>query len=154
MPFIAFVIFKIPPPLTVMQILAVDLGTDVLPALGLGAERPEKGIMEIPPRRRDKRLLDFAVLARAYLFLGPHRGGAVSRRFLYFLPFERLGARNGHGNERNCLRDRYDNEPRGNRGEPNRKCLRVQDREGVGFYIGIFKNRFVLFGIAAEVAPF
>lgn len=70
-PFIAFVLFKIPLPLTVMQILAVDLGTDVVPALGLGVEPPEEGIMEKPPRSRDKRLLDFRLLARAYLFLGP-----------------------------------------------------------------------------------
>jgi len=70
-PFIAFVIFKIPLPLTVMQILAVDLGTDVVPALGLGVEPPEEGIMEKPPRPRHKRLLDFNLLARAYLFLGP-----------------------------------------------------------------------------------
>ncbi len=58
-PFIAFVLFKIPLPLTVMQILAVDLGTDIVPALGLGVEPPEKGIMDEPPRPRNKRLLDF-----------------------------------------------------------------------------------------------
>ncbi len=70
-PFIGFVIFRIPLPLTVMQILAVDLGTDVFPALGLGLEPPEKGIMKEPPRSRTKRLLDFKTLARAYMFLGP-----------------------------------------------------------------------------------
>lgn len=70
-PFIAFVIFKVPLPLTVMQILAVDLGTDVFPALGLGVEPPEAGIMKEPPRSRGKRLLDFKTLSRAYLFLGP-----------------------------------------------------------------------------------
>lgn len=70
-PFIAFVIFRIPLPLTVMQILAIDLGTDVVPALGLGVEPPEKGLMNQPPRPKDKRLLDFKLLTRAYLFLGP-----------------------------------------------------------------------------------
>ncbi|MEK7773707.1 MAG: HAD-IC family P-type ATPase, partial [Deltaproteobacteria bacterium] len=70
-PFIAFVLFRIPLPLTVMQILAVDLGTDVLPALGLGVEPPEAGLMKQPPRPKDSRLLDFKTLARAYLFLGP-----------------------------------------------------------------------------------
>ncbi|MEK7842380.1 MAG: cation transporting ATPase C-terminal domain-containing protein, partial [Deltaproteobacteria bacterium] len=70
-PFIAFAIFKIPLPLTVIQILAVDLGTDVAPALGLGAEPPEEGIMNQLPRPKTKRLLDFSLLARAYLFLGP-----------------------------------------------------------------------------------
>lgn len=70
-PFIAFVLFKVPLALTVMQILAVDLGTDVLPALGLGVEPPEAGIMDMPPRPMGKRLLDLKLLLRAYLFLGP-----------------------------------------------------------------------------------
>lgn len=42
-PFILFVLFKIPLPLTVMQILGIDLGTDLIPALGLGVETPEPG---------------------------------------------------------------------------------------------------------------
>ena len=39
-PYLAFVLFRIPLPLTIIQILAVDLGTDMLPALALGAEKP------------------------------------------------------------------------------------------------------------------
>ena len=53
-----------------MQILAVDLGTDLLPALALGAELPEPGVMYRPPRSRDERLLGLGRLARAYGFLG------------------------------------------------------------------------------------
>lgn len=69
-PFIGFVLFSIPLPLTIMQILAIDLGTDIMPAIGLGAEHPEDGIMKEPPRARGKRLLDWKTLLRAYLFLG------------------------------------------------------------------------------------
>jgi magnesium-transporting ATPase (P-type) len=69
-PFIAFALFRIPLPLTVMQILAVDLGTDLLPALALGAECPEPNVMQRPPRRRDQRLLDRPTLLRAYGWLG------------------------------------------------------------------------------------
>lgn len=69
-PFLAFVLFRIPLPLTVMQILAVDLGTDLVPALALGAEPPEPGIMDRPPRPRQKRLLDLKLFLRAYGFLG------------------------------------------------------------------------------------
>ena len=69
-PFLAMVSLRIPAALTVMQILAVDLGTDVLPALGLGAELPEAGLMRQPPRPRQAPLLDRAVLQRSYLFLG------------------------------------------------------------------------------------
>jgi calcium-translocating P-type ATPase len=69
-PCLAFVVFRIPLPLTIIQILAVDLGTDMLPALGLGAEKPGPDIMKAPPRARTDRLLDWPLLARAYLFLG------------------------------------------------------------------------------------
>jgi magnesium-transporting ATPase (P-type) len=53
-----------------MQILAADLGTDLLPALALGAERPEPGVMDRPPRSRAERLLHGRRLAHAYAFLG------------------------------------------------------------------------------------
>jgi sodium/potassium-transporting ATPase subunit alpha len=65
------VLFRIPLPLTVIQILAVDLGTDMLPALAVGAEPPHPEVMTRPPRRHSQRLLDRPTLARAYLFLGP-----------------------------------------------------------------------------------
>ena len=82
-PFIAFVLFKIPLPLTVMQILAVDLGTDMVPALGLGAELPEPGIMDKPPRLRTERLLDLSLLIRAYCFLGPIEATACMAGFFF-----------------------------------------------------------------------
>jgi Ca2+-transporting ATPase len=69
-PFIAFVLFRIPLPLTVMQVLAVDLGTDMVPALALGAERSEPGVMRRPPRSRRERLLSLPTLLRAYAWLG------------------------------------------------------------------------------------
>ncbi|GBO51503.1 ATPase, E1-E2 type [Pseudanabaena sp. lw0831] len=69
-PFLGMVAFKIPPALTIMQILAVDLGTDMVPALALGAETPEAGIMDRPPRPKQEFLLNVPVLIRAYLFLG------------------------------------------------------------------------------------
>ena len=69
-PFIAFVLFRIPLPLTVMQILAVDLGTDLLPALALGMEPPEPDVMHRRPRLRHERLLNLTTLLRAYGWLG------------------------------------------------------------------------------------
>ncbi len=69
-PFLLFVIAKVPLPLTVMQILAVDVGTDLIPALALGTEKPEPGLMEKPPRSPKERLLSFNLLMRAYGFLG------------------------------------------------------------------------------------
>lgn len=82
LPYLAFVLFRIPLPLTVMQILAVDLGTDMLPALALGAERPHPDVMRRPPRPRNERLLSWPLVARAYLFLGPLQAlGALSAFF-------------------------------------------------------------------------
>ncbi len=69
-PFLGMVAFKIPPALTILQILAVDLGTDLVPALALGAENPEAGIMDRPPRPKQEFLLNVPLLIRAYLFLG------------------------------------------------------------------------------------
>lgn len=57
-------------PLTVMQILAIDLGTDMLPALGLGTELPEEGIMNQPPRSRNSRLLNKKLILKAFLWYG------------------------------------------------------------------------------------
>jgi calcium-translocating P-type ATPase len=84
-PYLAFVIFRIPLPLTIIQILAVDLGTDMLPALGLGAEKPGPDIMKAPPRRRDQRLLNGTLLARAYLFLGMMQAAAAMSAFFFVL---------------------------------------------------------------------
>ena len=69
-PFLAMVFLRIPLPLTVMQILAVDLGTDLIPALALGAEPPERGVMDRPPRKPDARLLGPRRLLHAYGLLG------------------------------------------------------------------------------------
>jgi sodium/potassium-transporting ATPase subunit alpha len=69
-PYIGYILFGIPLPLTIMQILAVDLGTDMFPALALGAEKPSPEIMQRPPRPKDEHLLTRAMLFRAYLYLG------------------------------------------------------------------------------------
>jgi len=69
-PYIFYVIFKIPVPITVMQILAIDLGTELLPALALGMEKPEQDVMQRPPRPKTKGIIDRIVLFRGYIFLG------------------------------------------------------------------------------------
>lgn len=84
-PYLAYVLFRIPLPLTIMQILAVDLGTDMLPALALGAEKPTKNLMKQPPRDPKERLLNFKLISRAYLFLGPIEAAAGLFGFFYVL---------------------------------------------------------------------
>jgi magnesium-transporting ATPase (P-type) len=84
-PYVAFALLGVPLPLTVIQILAIDLGTDMLPALALGAEPPQAEVMRRPPRPRRARLLDRALLARAYLFLGPFEAAAGMAAYAWVL---------------------------------------------------------------------
>jgi calcium-translocating P-type ATPase len=84
-PYLAFVLFRIPLPLTIIQILAVDLGTDMLPALALGAEKPDPEVMRRPPRARSERLLSWNLIARAYLFLGVLEAAAAMAVFFFVL---------------------------------------------------------------------
>ncbi len=69
-PFLAFVALPVPLALNILQILAIDLGTDMIPAIGLGQEPPDGETMRLPPRGLRGRLLDAELVLRSYLFLG------------------------------------------------------------------------------------
>jgi calcium-translocating P-type ATPase len=71
-PFLVFALSggAIPLPLTVLQILAIDLGTETLPALALGREPAEPGLMDRPPRRRGTNVIDRRLLLRAWALMG------------------------------------------------------------------------------------
>jgi sodium/potassium-transporting ATPase subunit alpha len=84
-PFLVYVLLRVPLPLTIIQILAVDLGTDMFPALALGAERPDPGVMRQPPRPAQERLLSWSLVARAYLWLGPLQAIAALVAFFFVL---------------------------------------------------------------------
>jgi calcium-translocating P-type ATPase len=84
-PYLAFSLFAIPLPLTPIQILAIDMGTDSLTALGLGVEQPDPGIMRVPPRSGSQRLFDWKLARRAYLFLGLIEAVASMAAFLFVL---------------------------------------------------------------------
>jgi sodium/potassium-transporting ATPase subunit alpha len=103
-PYILFSLFRIPLPLTVMQILAIDLGTETIPALALGAEPPEETIMKqrsnkiIPPhppllkggrgdfqgkvKSEKKDIIDRFLLFRGYIFIGLI--STIGVLFIYF----------------------------------------------------------------------
>jgi calcium-translocating P-type ATPase len=150
-PFLLFAFGHVPLPLTVMQVLAVDLGTDLLPALALGAEPPEPGVMDAPPRSRDQRLLTGGRLLRAYGFLGVAE--AILALFAFFWVYWVSGWRPGT--------------PMDGSGALYHRATTMTlagivaaqignlfacrtDRESA-FAVGLFKNRLVLWGIAAEV---
>jgi magnesium-transporting ATPase (P-type) len=151
-PYLAFVLFRIPLPLTILQILAVDLGTDMLPALALGAEPPNHAVMQRQPRPPSERLLDRALLLRAYLFLGGLEAAAAMSAFFFVLAAggwaygERLGA-----TDPLYLR-------------ATTACLSAiivmqvvnvfacRDARASAFAFGFFSNRLILAGVVAELA--
>jgi magnesium-transporting ATPase (P-type) len=70
LPFLITGLFHLPLALTVTQILAIDLVTDLLPALALGTEAPEPNVMRRPPRRPGRPWIDRGLLLRAFAWLG------------------------------------------------------------------------------------
>ena len=84
-PYLAFALFKIPLPLTPVQALSVDMGTDSLTTLGLGVEKPYADVMRRPPRPQRERLLNRPLALRAYLFLGLIEATAAMAAFFFVL---------------------------------------------------------------------
>jgi magnesium-transporting ATPase (P-type) len=142
----------VPLPLVVMQVLAIDLGTDMIPAIALGAERAEPGSMSRPPRPRTERLLDRATLGRVFGVLGPLEGLAAMSGFLFafwlagWRPWESLA----------------DSGPLYVQATTMTYACIVMSQVGAGlawrtnrrsvFGVGLLSNRLLLVGIAVEVA--
>jgi P-type Ca2+ transporter type 2C len=84
-PFVVFLLSRgvIPLPLTIMQVLSIDLGTDMLPALALGAELPEEGIMDLPPRSQKEPLLGRKLIVRALFWYGMIGSVAAMSAFFF-----------------------------------------------------------------------
>ncbi len=68
-PYVLYALLNIPLPLLVVQILAIDLGIDVIPSLALSREPPEIGIMQEQPRGVKERLFNTKVFLRS-LYIG------------------------------------------------------------------------------------
>jgi magnesium-transporting ATPase (P-type) len=68
-PYVLYALLGLPLPLLVVQILAIDLGIDVIPSLALSREPLEAGIMYEPPRSIKERLFSKKVILRS-LYLG------------------------------------------------------------------------------------
>jgi len=84
-PYILSFFLKIPNPLSVIQILSIDLGSDMLPGLALGSEAPEKNIMKRAPVGKNEKILDFEVFKRGYFFIGVIEASAAMFAFITFL---------------------------------------------------------------------
>jgi magnesium-transporting ATPase (P-type) len=141
----------VPLPLVVMQVLAIDLGTDMLPAIALGTERAEPGTMTRPPRPRTERLLNRGTLTRVFGVVGPLEGLAAMASFLFaywvagWRPWEALA----------------DSGPLYLQATAMAYAGIVMGQVGAGlawrtnrrsvFRVGLLSNRLLLVGIAVEV---
>jgi sodium/potassium-transporting ATPase subunit alpha len=81
-PYLVYMVLPVPLALTIIQILSIDLGTDIVPAIGLGQEKPDPETMDQPPRGRRERLLNWPLILHSYLFLGVIEAGFAM--FLFF----------------------------------------------------------------------
>jgi sodium/potassium-transporting ATPase subunit alpha len=84
-PYLVFLLFKIPLALTAVQALSIDMGSDTLTALGLGVEKPDPQIMHRPPRPHGERLMNWPLAFRAYLFLGLIEAAGGMAAFFFVL---------------------------------------------------------------------
>ncbi len=82
LPYLIYVLLPVPLALTVIQILSIDLGTDIIPSMALGQEPPDPEEMKKPPRDRSKGLLTLPLISHSYLFLGLLEG--LWSLFLFF----------------------------------------------------------------------
>ena len=156
-PFLVFAISggAVPLPLTVLQILAIDLGTETLPALALGREPAEPGLMERRPRQRAEGVIDRELLFRSWGFMG-----AISAVLVlagYFFVLLRAGWSPGDAvSSGDPLHDAYV------KATTMTFAGIVACQVGTAFAartahsslrrVGVFTNRLLLWGIAFELA--
>jgi magnesium-transporting ATPase (P-type) len=84
-PFLVFSLTagSVPLAIGVLQVLSLDIATDLLPALALGAEPSSPRVLDGPPPRR--RLIDGPLLRRALLLLGPVEATVAMAAFVAVL---------------------------------------------------------------------
>merc|ERR1712048_686776 len=93
-PFLFFMMFQIPQPLSTVLILCVDLGTDMVPAISFAYENPELDIMERYPRNSSRdHLVNSKLISFAYLQIGVVQ--AAAGFFTYFFVLNDYGFKPG-----------------------------------------------------------
>lgn len=89
LPFLMFVIARVPLAMEVTVVLLIDLGTDLAPAIALAYEEPEEAIMNIPPRKNTDHLVSIRLMLIAYFTIGLFE--ACGAYFAYFWVFNAFG---------------------------------------------------------------
>jgi len=85
LPYLLYILLPVPLALNIIQILSIDLGTDIIPSMGLGQEPPAPEIMDQPPTDLSQGLLTPGLIVHSYLFLGLLEGAWSLFLFFYML---------------------------------------------------------------------
>jgi calcium-translocating P-type ATPase len=155
-PFFVFALAggAVPLPLTVLQLLAFDVGTETLPSLALAREPAEPGAMQRPPRPRTEGVIDKPMLIRAWLFLGVLVAALSMGGFFYVLTKAgwHPGAPVGTGHR---LHHAYLQATTmtflGMIAGQIGTAFAVRTRRASLRSIGLFSNRYLIYAIAAEL---
>ncbi len=156
-PFLVFALAggAVPLPLTVLQLLAFDVGTETLPSLALGRDPAEPGIMERPPRARSENVIRRPMLLRAWLFLGLIVAALSMGGFLYVLthagwhPGDPVGVGSRfHHAYLQATTMTFLGMIFGQIGS----AFAVRTQRASLRSVGLFSNRYLLVGVAAELA--
>jgi calcium-translocating P-type ATPase len=156
-PFLVFALARgaIPLPLTVLLLLTFDVGTESLPALALGREPAEPGIMQRPPRRRTEGIIRAGMLVRAWLFLGMLVAALSLGGFFYVLlhagwqPGDPVGA--GHPLHHAYLQATTMTFVGMVMGQVGTAFAARTERASLRS-VGVFTNRYLIGGIAVSLA--
>lgn len=91
LPFIAFILLRIPSPVTTVGVLYISIGTDLIPAIALAYEMGELDLMTRKPRSKEDHMVTMTLMSQAYGFQGWMQfwGGMLS----YFAIFNDFGFR-------------------------------------------------------------
>ena len=151
LPYLLYIVLPVPLALNIIHILSIDLGTDIIPSMGLGQEPPDPEVMSAPPRDRTEGLLTLPLILHSYGFLGLLEG--LWSLFLFFLVLVNGGWH--YGMDLPTASPLY----RSATGITLASIFLMQignligrrSRQGSGLDTGIFRNRLLLAGIAIQV---
>ncbi|HME04537.1 MAG TPA: cation-translocating P-type ATPase C-terminal domain-containing protein, partial [Solirubrobacteraceae bacterium] len=155
-PFLVFALAggAVPLPLTILQLLAFDVGTETLPSLALAREPAEPGVMQRPPRPRTEGVIDKPMLIRAWLFLGVLVAALSLGGFFYVLtkagwhPGDPVGPGDRfHHAYQQATTMTFLGMIAGQIGT----AFAVRTRRASLRSIGVFSNRYLIYAIAAEL---
>ena len=85
LPYLLYIVLPVPLALNIIHILSIDLGTDLVPSMGLGQEPADPEVMNKPPRNPAQGLLNRQLMVRSYCFLGLIEGIWSLLLFFYVL---------------------------------------------------------------------